>query len=327
MPPTTRSAVLDALRREAASAPYARKVLLCRRGGEGRELMRALARSGTSWIGFEAVTPGSFAHELVAASLAAEELRVVDELDARALVDAALDEVLAARPMRRLAGVADTVGFREAIYGAVTALRIGAVGEETLRAVRLGDAVKADLLAGTLAGYEHALARAGQIDPAGVLARAIRELAEGLPVGLESTSILLVPGLHRRGLVGRLIARLEELGARVLDADPTGGEVPARLVWSDGGRDPTGPEAVELFVAASPAEEVREVLRRALGQGARWDEVEIVATDAAAYGAALDSLARRLEIPVSYATGLPIERTRPGRALVGYLAWIEAGYP
>jgi RecB family exonuclease len=78
-----------------------------------------------------------------------------------------------------------------------------------------------------------------------------------------------------------------------------------------------------LFAACSVADEVREVLRRAVAQGLRWDEVEVVAADAMAYGAAVDSLARRLDIPVTYASGLPIRRTRPGRAVDAYLRWVR----
>lgn len=62
-----------------------------------------------------------------------------------------------------------------------------------------------------------------------------------------------------------------------------------------------------------------------MGSGRRWDEVEIVATDPIAYGCALDALASRLGIPVTYAVGLPTERTRQGRATVAYLRWIQEG--
>src|SRR5690606_20504270 len=87
------------------------------------------------------------------------------------------------------------------------------------------------------------------------------------------------------------------------------------------------PDAVELFAAATPTDELREVLRRALAQGIPWDRIEIVATDPRVYGAALDSLARRFGIPVTYATGLDVRRTRVGRAAEAYLRWIDEGYP
>ncbi|MCI0433612.1 MAG: PD-(D/E)XK nuclease family protein [Gemmatimonadetes bacterium] len=86
------------------------------------------------------------------------------------------------------------------------------------------------------------------------------------------------------------------------------------------------PVHLEMFAAGSVSDEVREVLRRVVSRGWRWDEVEVVAVDAVAYGTAVDSLARRLGIPVTYAAGLPVSRTRPGRAVDAYLRWIREDF-
>jgi RecB family exonuclease len=88
---------------------------------------------------------------------------------------------------------------------------------------------------------------------------------------------------------------------------------------------PESAAGVTLFRASSPAAELREALRRVLAEGRRWDEVEIVASDPTAYGCALDVLAGPLGIPVTYAVGLPLERSRVGRALRAYLRWVEDG--
>ena len=60
--------------------------------------------------------------------------------------------------------------------------------------------------------------------------------------------------------------------------------------------------------------------------GARWDEVEIVAADPWAYGSALHALAEPMGVPVTFAVGLPVERTRPGRVVSTYFRWIESGF-
>jgi RecB family exonuclease len=85
------------------------------------------------------------------------------------------------------------------------------------------------------------------------------------------------------------------------------------------------PLEVSFFQAASPASEVREVLRRVVAAGRRWDEVEIVATEPVTYGCALDALSTAQGIEVTYALGLPLERNRVGRLLRAYLLWIEGG--
>ncbi|HSG47329.1 MAG TPA: hypothetical protein VLA43_05850, partial [Longimicrobiales bacterium] len=83
---------------------------------------------------------------------------------------------------------------------------------------------------------------------------------------------------------------------------------------------------VTLFHAASVTDELREVLRRVVARGLRWDEVEIVTPDPAAYGSALHALSLTLGIPVTYAVGLPLERTRVGRVVHAYLDWVAEGF-
>src|SRR5690606_12846744 len=129
-----------------------------------------------------------------------------------------------------------------------------------------------------------------------------------------------VPGQNQRGISGALLRRLVQLGAVVLPDDTVAGlEVPrSRLDAADGApltplswlhapaEAPAAADDLHVFTATSIESELREVLRRIIGSGAHWDEAEIAATDPATYAVALDSLARRLGIPVGYAQGLPV---------------------
>ncbi len=92
---------------------------------------------------------------------------------------------------------------------------------------------------------------------------------------------------------------------------------------------PRGPEGtvLDLFHAGGIEEELLEVVRRVLEEGYAWHDVEIVTPDPAAYGAALQGLAERLGIPVTFAVGLPVERTVPGRAVAAYLSWLREDFP
>ncbi len=173
------------------------------------------------------------------------------------------------------------------------------------------------------------------------------------------TRIFLLPGLSDRGLEGRFLAVLRRLGAVILRTDPVEGlRVPKGVLWDvappqaegsylhavdrcglGGETGPggaarlgtemppdRGPGRIELFTAASVYDELRGVLRRALDMGARWDEVEVVAADPRAYGSALHALAEPMGVPVTFAVGLPVERTRPGRVVATYFRWIESGF-
>lgn len=87
------------------------------------------------------------------------------------------------------------------------------------------------------------------------------------------------------------------------------------------------PENLHLFRAAGVHEELREVLRRAAATGRPWEDVEIVTPDPAVYGPALHTLCARLDIDTTFAVGLPVGRTRPGRAVAAWLRWIADDAP
>lgn len=333
--------ILTNLADVAARRPPARRLLVCRRYGEGRELLRALASAAGSWVGLEATTPSALALQLASAPLAQEKLKVADEFDELALLDEAIDGTLADAPPR-LRELAEGVGLRQGIAETVRALRFAGVGPDVLRRARLRDREKRDALARILGAYEAALWRERLADGAAVFRRATRVLEEGEAPDAE---VYLLPGHGRRGVAGAFLEALVARGAVMLRGDPVAGlglpqawlrparsaEPPARSALSclhAVDRAPgDSPAQIELFAAASVTDELREVLRRVMAAGLRWDQVEIITTDPEAYGAALDSLARRLRIPVTYAVGLPFERTRPGRALRGYLRWIRENFP
>ncbi|MGH7570339.1 MAG: PD-(D/E)XK nuclease family protein [Gemmatimonadota bacterium] len=110
-------------------------------------------------------------------------------------------------------------------------------------------------------------------------------------------------------------------------ASPSPGSLLSHLFAPEAVSLATRPTSLDLYAAASPYEEIREALRRAVAEAATWDHVEIVATDPVVYGSVLDEIATKLGIPVTYAVGLPVERSRPGRAAMAYLEWISADFP
>ena len=162
-----------------------------------------------------------------------------------------------------------------------------------------------------------------------------------MPESLGADELLLLPGLSTRGLTGRLLTALQARGAKVLETDPVVGlEVPDAVLWNrhaEGGAAsylyspdecPGDVEMNEtsLFHASSVTDELRAVVRRVAARGIAWDQVEIVTPDPAAYGSAMHALSAQLRLPVTYAVGLPVERTRPGRVVRAYLDWIEEGF-
>lgn len=342
--PRHHSQLLCQLGRESLSHPLTPKLLVCRLHGQGHELLRALARAGVGWLGFEVVSPGELAARLVAPALAAEGSSPVDEFDQRACVDEALDAVVEAGASRRLRELAETGGFRDAVWDSIQALRLaGVTADHVRKALAPSRTGKRDFLAAVLDGYVQRLADARQVDTAAVLDRATRWLQRS-DDALRDTKVYLLPGLTLRGRTGILVRVLLERGARILPGDPVVGfEPPVGVLWSEGPpvsalsylhtsdtsqvpSELAAPDIV-LFAAATPTDELREVLRRLLDACIPWDEVELVTTDPARYGAALHALGARLDVPATFAAGLPVERSRYGKAITEYFRWLREDFP
>ncbi|MFH1025276.1 MAG: hypothetical protein V1764_01170, partial [Nitrospirota bacterium] len=83
---------------------------------------------------------------------------------------------------------------------------------------------------------------------------------------------------------------------------------------------------LEIFHAVGRRNEVREVLRRIISSGKKNDEVEIIHTSYDDYVPMIYDMACKFGIPMTFEEGLPITFTRPGKAALGFLSWIESNY-
>ncbi|MGE0160404.1 MAG: PD-(D/E)XK nuclease family protein [Gemmatimonadales bacterium] len=321
----------------------ARKLVVAPTLSIGRELLRRTALAGSGWIGCEVVTPRPLALRLARPAMERTDAALIDSFETRALMDEAMDAALGDEASA-FARLADGVGFRERAHGAVEALRLAGIGSNELTRAKLADRPKRAFLSRMLLRYEQTLASRRRMDTADLLRLALAAMEDAgatFPPALEADVVVLVPGLGLRGLTGRLVGGLVSRGAKVLESEPVYGlETPPRFLWkpskeaAPGSRlrapddVPAGEEVprVELFRAASVHEELREVLRRAADRSLRWDEIEIVTPDPEAYGSALHALCTRLGIPVTFAVGLPVARTRVGRVVRAYLDWIAEGF-
>lgn len=328
--------LVQELDRIARRGGRGRKILIARTRGEGRELLRQVALGGQSWVGFEVNTLRPLASKIVAPKLSAEGRTVIDSFDEHALVERAIDEALAAGRGFRFPTLREKVGFRDAVRHSVAALRLGGIDSRSIGSPARSTDRQA-LITAVLRRYEELLEAGNLADTAMVLETATRML--GTAASQLNAPTFLLPGLPDRGLAGRFARALQDRGATLLRTDPVEGmRVPKGILWDV--VPPTaagsylhaverfaGPRPrIELFAAGSVQDEVRGVLRRATDLGARWDEVEVIAADPSLYGSALHALAESLEIPVTFAVGLPVERTRPGRVVTTYFQWIENGF-
>ena len=328
---------LDGLRVMTRVHPYDRKLLVGTTRGEGRELLRLLARSGTPWIGWEATTLGPLAAELAALEIGRRGLSLLDAFDVARLMDEAIDRVLVHRGVEGFSELAESLGFRRSLQGTVRALRLGGIGPGRVATAAFQDERKRTVLADILRAFETLKDREGGLDEADVLRLALAALAA--PEAAPVPRIVLLAGVPKRGLAGALVQQLLERGATIVAADPVvGSPAPAGIVWKESAPVSKGSFlhdvehavdkglTLDVFTATTVTAELREVLRRVVGGGHALDEVEIVTPDARTYGSALHQLCERLGIPVTFGVGLPVERTRPGRVVTEFFRWLDTGF-
>jgi ATP-dependent helicase/nuclease subunit A len=296
----------------------------------GNQWIETLARTGTPTANVHVTTVSALAYDIIAAALAAESIQLAPR---RAKVIAV--ERLLVEHHGSLASLGQAGGsvrrLAERVLHSLEALRAaGLTPADVARGLR--HMPKARDVALLMDRYEGRLQELHLVDVAGELSRATDHAREGrLPPSLRR---LLVPDdieLHRleRGFLEALVAA----GVEVIPLATDGGPAPSMTAAT------LPPHTI--FRAAGEANEVRFVLRTILERGLRLDEVEIVHTDAATYPALVREIVAALplpcsaraeqgsedHLPVTFADGLPLADSKPGRALVSWLEWQRDGHP
>ena len=316
-------ALLESLAQATAALPLARKLLVCRTPAQGRELLHALAAPGSRGsAGSRSRCASSRWTSRRPRSPREGGRRWRTSSTCSAWSDDALDAVGGARRRPRAAAAAP--GFRDAAQRAVQPLRAAGVSRPDVGAGKRRGRREARRPRGGAGGLRGRLARGGPRGRPPACSRRAVGAAGGRrrrcsPDGRASPA----PGAGGCRRAGRLLrgaardgrggsarrrrgagpgrARGPALERRAGPPAPSPGCTPR----SRRRRRPRRPES-----GCSPPPPRRTSCARcsaaSLARGhRRGTEVEIVTTDAATYGPALDSLARRLGIPVTHAAGLP----------------------
>ena len=303
------SRLLTRLKQIDASWPIARKMLIGPDLGWGRELLCTLARDTGGWVGWEAATPRMVAEELALTIMFDQRSRAGNDLEIAAVSEAALEAALQRGGLEgRLARLAARPGIRVAVHDALQSLRVSGLSLADVKQRAPAGSAARDL-GRILDEYLRLLREEKLLDPADLFRLALDAFDEEAPFVL-APHMAIAGELSLRGLRGQFVRKLLARGATVLEP---------------GQADPG--LAPNLFSATTPSIELREVLRRALASGLAWGDVEVAATDEDHYGIELDALASHLGIACTFRNGLPFARSRTGRAVARFLAFLSEGLP
>ena len=265
------------------------KVLLGPNRRVGQQWLDACARTGQPAVNVRLHTPLSLALALAG-----------PKLNGRQFITPLGRVVLAARLLKQLGagylgGLRPSLALAERLAATLHDLRLAGVEPKDLERGRFEAPDKGRDLLALLRGYRQELDRLRLVDDADVF-----RLARG---ALPADVLVLAP---------------DDLDLSALDFLPV-----TRLPVDE----PPAPEFTDAFTATGETNELREVLRRCLANGWPLDQVEVLHTDPGTYVPRCYELAETLGVPVTFAEGIPVRYSRPGRALIAWLAWSSDDFP
>jgi ATP-dependent helicase/nuclease subunit B len=343
------SAIVRSLAGFCRDHPLAEKVCIVPSFITGRQLGEALARESGSWINLRFVTLAAQAQETAALELSRLGLRLIAGSERLLLVDTLFRELKAAGGLEYFGRLQPSPGVARTLLRAVECLRHEGFTGERIEPGRFAVGAKGRDIRSLLGRYERRLRDTGAVDLAGLYVLAAETArgagAAGAPLfvcpadsvlsRIEKEFLEAVSG-GRCAFIGRgPVFGLDRprLFQPVAESSPVAPPDPAsdaeRLPWLfEPGQAPRpfGDGSVDIFRAVSPMCECREIVRRILDGGAVLDQVELIAPPGAGYATVLHDLALRLGLGVTFADGLPLSLTSPGRVFAGLVDWIENGY-
>ena len=343
------SALVRFLARFCADHPLDEKIFVCPSFVVGRQIGEALARESGSWVNLRFMTLPSLAQERAALELARRGVRLLAGPELPVFVDGLFRELQEAKRLEYFGELTPSPGVAQALLRAIGRLRLEGLASGRIDPSLFTVPAKGRDLSALSALYEDRLRAAGAIDLAGLyaLARAAagRDQEAGRVQVLLSADTALAR-LEREFLDAASGGRPVFCGgdpvfglerprrfetAKETAPGPSAGTDAARLPWlfdpeRKGAPKPFGDGTVAIFRALGRTNECREVLRRVLAGGLAFDEVEIVVPPGPAYATAFYRLSLRAGVPVTFADGLPLSLSSPGRALDALLEWIEQGF-
>ncbi|HZG87853.1 PD-(D/E)XK nuclease family protein [Paenibacillus sp.] len=296
---------LTALYRIIEEEPLRRKILIVRSFAAGHQWVQRMARTFGAVQQVEVHTVESLALEAARLKLFEGGRRYVSREESRWLIMSLMTKLGQAGDDYVPTAMV-TPGVAEAFHNAVCELREAGLTSARIEPNRFERPEKGAYVRRLLQAYEEALERDKLIDFAHLF-----RYAEPMENGL----LLLDPAL-----------RLSAAGDAVLKA------LAGRIVVLPDNEPFTDPnsgfpyQTLAMFRAAGTLAEPKEAFRRIAAQRLAWDQVEIILSDYAACAPKVHALARSLDVPCTFAQGLPFLAGSIGKAALAALEWMESDF-
>ncbi len=320
----------------------------------GHQIGESLAAQGVSWINLRFVTLSALAQETTGAEMAAQGLRQISDAVSLFLVEKIFRQAKTAGKLEYFEDLEAASGVVKAILRSLQALRMAGLSAHALRPDSFVNAQKGKEVIQFLEAYEKELKQQSFMDLAGVFllaAKLQRDLSpfthgnsqERLFLCLQTEAFRRVEEDFLRELTGEgliLIPRSNVFGLELPhgfrgNSNPIKYKSPIpetdlqRMPWLFAPDD--APPAfkdgtISLFNTIGTTSEGREVFRRIIQAKNPLDEVEVIHPPGTCYPALFFVIAAKTGMSVTFAQGIPLDYTAPGKVFSGLLDWLESDF-
>ncbi len=333
----------------------AKKYLIVPSYQVGHQIGEALAKAGGAWANLHFVTLPSLAQEAAADELAKRGLKLLSQANALFLVDRVFRRLSDGKKLNYFGRVEATTGIIRALRHSLFAIRMAGLKGADLEPSLFISNSKGEEIALILQGYEEELEKEKRLDLPGLYLIAIKEAKkwrQRSKQGGEKEFYLYLEDRPLEYLEREFLRKLAGDDLVLVPHDPVFGlprprrfeacapleakpPVPEtksdaeRLAWLFSPGDSPPPlrdGTIELFSAIGPTNECREVLRRVVTGKIPLDDVEIIHPARPTYPSLLYGLSTKADLSMTFADGIPLAFTTPGKVFNGLIEWLEHDY-
>jgi len=310
----------------------------------GNQWLETIARNGHPTINLHVKTLKSMALDIAALEMTQLGVTMISAAEAEVEIDHIWNKTKASFPDGYLSKLKHDMDLSRAIYSSVYSMRLAGLSTKQATPDKFENKSKGKELSSVLDEYMKALAEKKRIDYADALRIAIEIVRKNPKDTFKGIVVLLQKNRDLQGLEKELIGILPNVielpdfifcEKELSDNPPKSDIALLRYIQSPvKAPEPFFDDTVNIFHSVGRTNEIREVIRRCLSWGVSFDQVELLHTNAENYIPLIFEAIEKLNasnedcrIKATFAEGIPVSYSRPGRALMAWLQWIEQDYP
>jgi ATP-dependent helicase/nuclease subunit B len=339
--------VVSALAEICRERPIGEKWLIAPSRRVGNQWLDSVAMGGRAVVNVRVMTLKRMALDLATPEMMRKGVSPVSPVRAEVIADRIWNSLMDGSGAGYLSALKPGMDLSRALLFTVNSLRMAEMAAQDLGAKHFEDGRKAVEIAAVLKEYLAVLKKEKLVDYPDVLRFAIERMKSD-PRGAVGDAVILLPeNADCEALEHGLIDAIPDENIVRLVSGPEAAQSENDGVMTDIGllrfiNTPAGAPApfndgtVKIFHATGRVNEVREVIRRCLAEGVRFDEVELLHTGAENYIPLIYETAERFNeaageggagLKVTLSEGVPASYSRQGRALAGWIEWMSLNYP